>query len=320
MELGFDLGALGDRLGVEVTGYRGRTTDAILTRSVAPSSGFGGTGNVATGSGIQFFNAGRVDKGGYEVTMRGTPLARDNVGLDLSLSLSHNSNTIRNLGGPTRIPVGTLVEHRVGYSAGSWFGKKIVSAQLDANGDATNVMCDNGSGGTVACASAPAVYLGNTVPRTEGSVGGGLTLFRNVRLNTLVDFKRGYKKLDGNRRVRCNLFDLCRINYYPQEFDPRQVAEAQGGTSYATFLIGDASYTKLRELSLTYTLSPRWAALARASRASLTLAGRNLHTWTKWQGLEPEASFLGGTRGFGQWEQCVMPQLRQFVATVNVTF
>ena len=318
LELGFDLGAFGDRLGFELTSFTDRTTDAILTRSVAPSTGFGTV--QGTNGGIQFFNAGRVDKSGFEVLLRGTPVAMDNVGLDLSLSLSRNSNKIRSLGGPTRIPVGTLVEHRVGYSAGSWFGKKIVSAQLDANGNAINVMCDNGSGGTVACASAPAVYLGNTVPRDEGAITAGLTLYRNLRINTLVDFKGGYKKLDGNRRVRCNLFSECRINYYPQEFDPRKVAEAQGGSSYATFLINDASYTKLREVSATYTLPERWASLAHASRLAITLAGRNLHTWTKYEGLEPEASFLGGTRGFGQWEQNVMPQTRQFVGTVNVTF
>jgi TonB-linked SusC/RagA family outer membrane protein len=39
VELGFDLGALDDRLGVELTYYRKRTVDAILDRQVAPSSG-----------------------------------------------------------------------------------------------------------------------------------------------------------------------------------------------------------------------------------------------------------------------------------------
>ena len=39
-------------------------------------------------------------------------------------------------------------------------------------------------------------------------------------------------------------------------------------------------------------------------------------------GLEPEASFIGGTRGTGsaQWEQNVVPQLQQFVVTLNLSF
>ena len=54
----------------------------------------------------------------------------------------------------------------------------------------------------------------------------------------------------------------------------------------------------------------------------MTVAGRNLYTWTRYTGMDPEASFLGGTRGAqsAAWEQNVTPQLQQFVATFNVNF
>jgi hypothetical protein len=57
-----------------------------------------------------------------------------------------------------------------------------------------------------------------------------------------------------------------------------------------------------------------------AARASVSISGRNLHTWTNYKGLEPEASFQGGTRGFGQWEQDVTPQLRSFAGTLRLSF
>jgi len=122
--------------------------------------------------------------------------------------------------------------------------------------------------------------------------------------------------------VRCNLFSLCRENYYPSEFDAVTLAEVQGGTAYTYNLIKDASFSRFRELSVTYSLPERFAARAGASRASITVAGRNLALWTDYPGLEPEASFNGGTRGgaFGQWEQNVLPQLRQIVTTFNVSF
>ena len=311
VELGFDAGLLSDRLGIEFTLFNDKTKDAILSRNVAPSIGF---------AGFQYFNAGEVSKHGLELLLRGTPVNLDNAALDLSFSYSRNTNEIKSLGGATRITAGQYIEHRVGYPVGSWYGRKILSAQLDGSGDAINVMCSDGNGGSVDCSNAPDVFLGNTIPKSEGAFTAGLTLYRNLRLNSLLDFKTGFKKLDGNQRVRCNLFDLCRINYYPQEFDPRQVAEAQGGSSYRTFLIRDASYAKLREISATYTLPPSWVSRGHFNRAAITLAGRNLHTWTKWPGLEPEASFNGGSRGYGQWEQCVIPQLMQFVATINLGF
>ena len=87
------------------------------------------------------------------------------------------------------------------------------------------------------------------------------------------------------------------------------------------WVFNDASYAKLREVSLSYELPEEWAARFGARRASVSIAGRNLHTWTSWTGLDPEALFLGV--GFGQhtvFEQDQLPQLTQFVATVNVSF
>jgi hypothetical protein len=184
-------------------------------------------------------------------------------------------------------------------------------------------MCDNGSGGSVACASAPLVYLGRTSPDLEGALSNTFTLWKNLRLFALVDFKRGYHKLDGNTRVRCAFFGgRCRENVFPQEFDSRRIAAIQSSGTLIDYLIDDASFTKLREVSATYTLPAEWAAYARASNATISLAGRNLYTWTGYGGLEPEAFFLGGSRGGSHsiWEQTVLPQLSQWVISVNLGF
>ena len=85
-------------------------------------------------------------------------------------------------------------------------------------------------------------------------------------------------------------------------------------------VIEDASFTRLRELSVTWTVPQSFAREVHASDLSITFAGRNLHTWTSFPGLDPEASFQGGTRGAGQWSQAVLPQLRQFVTTLNLSF
>jgi hypothetical protein len=135
----------------------------------------------------------------------------------------------------------------------------------------------------------------------------------------MFDWKRGYKKLDGNRRVRCFLFRLCRENFYPSEFSDIVAGEITSSSNLSG-MVKDASYTKLREVSVTYTLPAQWAGMVNASAMSISLAGRNLYTWTDYEGLEPEASFQGGDRGFGQWEQNVTPQLRSFVGSIQMTF
>jgi hypothetical protein len=144
-----------------------------------------------------------------------------------------------------------------------------------------------------------------------------------VRLYALLDFKYGHKKLDGNTRVRCAFFGgRCRENFFPTEFDPKRIAGIQSNNNLVDYLIDDAGFTNLREVSVSFTVPESWARALRASRATVSLAGRNLHTWTGYGGLEPEAMFLGGTRGgdFSAWEQTVLPQLTSWIVAVNLGF
>jgi TonB-linked SusC/RagA family outer membrane protein len=312
-EFGFDAGLFDDRVSMEFTYYNQSTTDAILLREIAPSTGF---------SGLQYVNAGEIENTGIEFMVRGEPWVTDQHSLELQFNLGTNSNEVVSLGDITDedyITVGSTNRHQVGYPVGSWFGEKVLSADLDANGDPINVMCDDGAGGTVDCASAPQVYLGRVTPKVEGGFGATLRLFERFRLFGQLDFKTGFQKLDGNYRVRCWFFNECEENWFPERFDPVQIATIDGG--YIDGLVQDADFAKLREVSLSYMVPAQWANRIGAADASITLAGRNLATWTKFEGLEPESSFNSGGRGGNiLWEQNVLPQLHQFVATINLTF
>lgn len=316
LELGFDAGFLNDRLGLEFTYYNKKTVDAILEREIAPSIGF---------SGFQFFNAGEIRNSGYELQARALPIDRPSVDWEVVFNLARNDSEVLDLGSDDLefVTAGAFLRHQVGYPIGSFFEKRVVSAELDPTGKAIDVLCDDGEGGAVPCADAPQVFLGRTTPRTEGAFSSTLTLWDRVRLYGLIDFKRGQYKVDGNTRVRCTFFGgRCRENFFPQEFDAERIAGVQSNRSLVDFLIDDASFTKLRELSVAYTVPETLARRVGASGATLSLAGRNLFTWTDYGGLEPEAMFLGGSRGgnFGAFEQTTLPQLSQWIATVNFTF
>jgi TonB-linked SusC/RagA family outer membrane protein len=319
LELGFDAGFMDERVGLEFTYYDKTTEDALLLRDVPPSSGF---------SGQQWFNAGEISNRGIEMLLRGTLVRRENVELELALNLSTNANKVVDLGieGLDTVQAGTFVRHVVGYPVGGWWEKRLVDADFNAQGILVtgSEMCDDGNGGQVGCASAPRLFLGRPTPSREGAFMPALTLFNRLRLSGMLDFKQGYYKLDGNLRVRCVLFRRCRENWFPAEYldDPAWLAQTQRGGTYVNGLIHDASFTRLREVAATYTVPDSWAGRFGASRASITVAGRNLYTWTDYPGMEPEASFLGGSRGgqSAQWEQNVTPQLAQFVTTINLSF
>ena len=184
-----------------------------------------------------------------------------------------------------------------------------------------SVLCDDGKGGTIACGSAPAQFIGRTTPRIEGAVTNTFTLFRNLRVSGLVDFKRDYVKVDGSQRFRCVINRRCREWYYPQDYDPKLIASLKAGTDVLPDgYINDASYVKLREISVSYELPENLNRFGRFSRAVIGLAGRNLHTWTSYPGLDPEAFFLGGTRGgnFSLFDQTTNPQATQWVVSLNL--
>jgi hypothetical protein len=55
----------------------------------------------------------------------------------------------------------------------------------------------------------------------------------------------------------------------------------------------DADYLKLRELAIAFDLPERAAALFGARAATVVFGGRDLATWTKYSGADPEAASYG---------------------------
>jgi TonB-linked SusC/RagA family outer membrane protein len=94
-----------------------------------------------------------------------------------------------------------------------------------------------------------------------------------------------------------------------------------GGSASAvqSQFIEDGSFVKWRELSMIYTLDAPWVrSRLGLSSALIRIAGRNLHTWTKYKGLDPETN-LGGseflTQGIDFFQN---PQTRSFVVAVTL--
>jgi hypothetical protein len=60
--------------------------------------------------------------------------------------------------------------------------------------------------------------------------------------------------------------------------------------------------------------------LGRVSNLSLTIAGRNLRTWTDYPGLDPEVNETGSAANYTQNEFGSQPQIRYWTARINVNF
>jgi TonB-linked SusC/RagA family outer membrane protein len=315
VEVGFDVGALQDRLSLEFSAYRRNTEDAILSAPVAPSTGFAGS---------RFTNIGLMRTQGVELQARIAALQTERVGLDFMLNLSRNNNEIRDLGPGVQFLGSGNIRQQVGYPVGSYWDLRVVSAEFLPDGRTTKAMCDDGKGGVTACLNAagqpaaPRVFYGRHDPANEGSFSSTLSLFRRFRVYGLVDWKTGHTQFNNNIRAKCQVFRLCPENLEPLKYDPVLIAQYDSPNILRNFVYGDASFAKLREVSVSYMLPSSFAGRVGANAGTLTLSGRNLHTWTKWKGVDPEAFFV--FEQFARTEQAQVPPLRQLLASMNLTF
>ena len=70
---------------------------------------------------------------------------------------------------------------------------------------------------------------------------------------------------------------------------------------------------------MSYQLPDALAATVHASRASIIGTGRNLHVWTAYPGIDPEATVGNGDQR-GNEEYFSTPPLRYFTLRLNLDF
>ena len=99
------------------------------------------------------------------------------------------------------------------------------------------------------------------------------------------------------------------------------------GLKPSSLFVEDASFTKLREVSLSYRLSPETlqgiAGLNGFSSVGFTLAGRNLFTWTDYRGYDPEVGKADGGTGssaIARVDGFTYPNFRTWTAALELIF
>ncbi len=101
------------------------------------------------------------------------------------------------------------------------------------------------------------------------------------------------------------------------------VVLAPGVSEYLTIghpadgFVEDASFWKLREVSLGLTALERWAGSIGAKNLTLTLAARNLATWSPYSGPDPEANaaYYGS---LGVYDDFGLPAERQLITRLDI--
>lgn len=320
VEGGFEAGFFNSRLGVEFTYYDKRTKDLLIARPLPPSLGLSTT---------QFANLGASSNKGLELQLNAQLLNMRNAKFDVTVNGSTNSNKLLDIGKlPTGQPVPPIVvnsiqKHVQGYPLGGYWGRQVTFQDLNNDGVISRANCPgqtqvpNGPACEITLTDT-AVYLGNPLPRRELSVLPKIQLFGWLSATAVVDYKGKFKLFNNTARFRCN-FGNCQEAYdkaAPLADQARNLGQLMGTDAG---YVEDATFTKLREVAVTLTAPKSLASRAHVSGLSLTLAGRNLHTWTNYSGFDPEVNSTP-TANFSTSDFLTQPPLRIYTARLTVQF
>jgi TonB-linked SusC/RagA family outer membrane protein len=208
------------------------------------------------------------------------------------------------------------------------------------DGTLVNSAGDPGDGAGFPLLDAVQRLVGSPDPKWTGSVRNTVKLGR-VTLSALVDIRRGGLVYNGTREV---------LNFFGTSLESAQrghtvtfgrnyfsgpVAGPGAGTAvtldqawFQTYYGGisphsigfpfyeDGSFTKLREISVTYSAANRIISRLGLSTIDLRVSGRNLAVWTKYTGADPEVNTGGSETGARGIDFFSNPQTRSVVLTV----
>ncbi|MDQ6717372.1 MAG: SusC/RagA family TonB-linked outer membrane protein [Gemmatimonadota bacterium] len=185
-------------------------------------------------------------------------------------------------------------------------------------------------------------------PKWTGGVRSSIQLWKNLQFSGLLDIRRGGQIWNGTKGA-LTFFGKAKVTenrytnvvfgqtYMPAHPSASGIVAGPGkgksvlldegwytdlGSGFGQVsqqFVEDGSFVKLRELSLTYTVKTGWLARGFGFQtADLRVAGRNLHTWTKYSGIDPETNLAGAevlVRGIDYFNN---PQTRSLVFSIGL--
>ncbi len=188
---------------------------------------------------------------------------------------------------------------------------------------------------------------GDPNPDWTGSLRNTLTIANNFTISGLLDIKHGGQMWNGTRGA-LDFFGTAKdtepyhgdgqTGVFGQTYMPNEHVAGPGAgqsvdinwltwfwnglgsgfTGPSSQYIEDAGYVKLREIAVSYTLRDMdWMNRIGFNSLDISLAGRNLYTWTNYTGIDPESNLTGQTLGRGI-DYFNNPQTRSWV--LNFTF
>jgi len=296
IEGGLDATLLDARVALSVTGYQKNITDLILQATLAPSTGWG----------THVFNGGEIRNRGIEAALSGFAVRTRDLSWLARVTFTKNVGRVMSL--PPELSAGFRPPNNFGFGYGAGFIKVGESPSQLYGFDLDTLKYPS--------TTSPGVLhkLGDLEPSFVMAFSSDVTI-GNFRVYGLLDWRHGSSVVN----VTQNGYDFSGTAPDSAASVDRLTLFLKGRSPY----IQDASFLKLREVTLSYQLPAsivRSAFGGRVTGVRADLSGRNLVTWTPYKGLDPEVSNFGNQNINRGQDLAPYPPSRSYFFTLSVDF
>jgi hypothetical protein len=297
-EAGATIRMMESRIGLDVTYYNERSED------------------LAVASGTSFLRTGVLSNKGIEATLSLVPVrVANNLEWRVDANIGRNENVVESLsGGFSSVPLGPAfggvsVEARTGSPLGALVG---LGFRRDASGQL--LLRD---GHPLADSVAGPRVLGQSLPSWTGGLSSSLRRGW-FEFSVQFDTHRGGQVFSASNRAGAYSGNLAETLFRPDSgllISGTDIATGKQNAVHVTTedyyhalgdigerWIYDASFVKLREARLSFTLPLQFINALRAQSARISIIGRNVALWTNAPNIDPEtvlstSTFRGAEMG-----------------------
>ncbi|SNR48539.1 TonB-linked outer membrane protein, SusC/RagA family [Lutibacter agarilyticus] len=314
LNIGFDARLFNSKLGVTFDWYQKTTKDWLLEAPILGTSG----------AGAPFINGGDIENKGIELVLSWNQQVNDfNYGI--TISGAHNKNTVTRIAntdgiiqGPgsvlsqgtaaiSRVEVGQPIGFFYGYKAdGILQNQDEVDAYVTPSGDpyfndqrpGDVRFVDVNQDGVID--EADKGFLGDPNPDFEMGIQLNFE-YKGIYANATLSGKFGMQVMQSYRSF-ADRFDQ---NYTTSVFDrwhgegtsntmPRLTYGSNRNTNFISdIFMHDADYLRINNVTLGYNFGNMLADFEAISNLKLYVAVTNLHTFTNYDGMDPEVRYSG---------------------------
>ncbi len=292
---GLDFSVLSNRITGSVDYYRTTTEDLIFDVAVPEITGFEQITS----------NVGEVANRGIELNLNGDVIRRGNFSWNLNVNFASNDNEVVSLVGldadndgqeddltASNLFIGESIRSIFGYESAGII--QLGEEEPDGFFVGTHRIVDQNDDGVID--PNDRVILGREEPAYQFGILNEF-IYQNFTLRFFINSIQGGSNsyLGRNMLEGFGTGDNIRRNNIWNEYDywtpanpNARYARLDQGTAFDYVYYGDRSFVRLQDITLAYRFNSSWLKNIGLRQLKLFVSGKNLLTFTNWEGWDPE--------------------------------